>query len=55
MGIISFHSLEDRLVKHELKGSPLLRVLTKKPIQPASEEVATNPVLALLSSDWQND
>lgn len=43
MGIISFHSLEDRLAKHELKDSPLLRVLTKKPIQPATEEVAKNP------------
>lgn len=43
IGIISFHSLEDRLAKHQLKGSPLLQVLTKKPIQSQSEELATNP------------
>jgi 16S rRNA (cytosine1402-N4)-methyltransferase len=40
--IISFHSLEDRIVKHRLKESPLLRVLTKKPIIPGEEEIAAN-------------
>ncbi|WP_421655425.1 16S rRNA (cytosine(1402)-N(4))-methyltransferase RsmH [Leptothermofonsia sp. ETS-13] len=28
--VISFHSLEDRIVKHRLKESPQLQVLTKK-------------------------
>jgi 16S rRNA (cytosine1402-N4)-methyltransferase len=43
IGIVSFHSLEDRLAKHQLKDSPILRVLTKKPIQAQSVEIAQNP------------
>ncbi len=43
IGIISFHSLEDRLVKHGLKDSCILKVLTKKPIQPQDNEVSINP------------
>lgn len=46
---ISFHSLEDRIVKHtfiELASSrvapPLLRVLTPKPVTPAEEETTRN-------------
>ncbi|NET56957.1 MAG: 16S rRNA (cytosine(1402)-N(4))-methyltransferase RsmH [Symploca sp. SIO2E6] len=42
IGIISFHSLEDRLIKHRLRDSPLLQVLTKKPITPQAEELQEN-------------
>lgn len=43
VGIITFHSLEDRIVKRFLKDETRVRVLTKHPVQATREEELANP------------
>ena len=40
---ISFHSLEDRIVKQTFRGDERLDILTKKPLVPDEREMAENP------------
>jgi 16S rRNA (cytosine1402-N4)-methyltransferase len=46
--VLTFHSLEDRIVKHTVRAlaqaeDARIRVLTKKPVTPEPDEIARNP------------
>lgn len=43
VAVISFHSLEDRLVKDAFREDARLEVLTRRPVRPSEQEVAANP------------
>ena len=56
--ILTFHSLEDRIVKSAFKGHPQWQVLTKTPVEASPAEVRLNPrsrSAKLRAAKWQGN
>lgn len=43
LAVISFHSLEDRIVKEQFRANDQYEAITRKPLRPSEEETARNP------------
>jgi 16S rRNA (cytosine1402-N4)-methyltransferase len=43
IGIITFHSLEDRIVKQAFQRNPAYRMVGRRPIEPSGQEIQRNP------------
>jgi 16S rRNA (cytosine1402-N4)-methyltransferase len=43
VAVISFHSLEDRIVKEIFRDEPRYEALTKRPLRPTEAETKRNP------------
>lgn len=41
--VLSYHSLEDRIVKHTVRNDPRLEALTKRPLEASQAEIDSNP------------
>ena len=41
--MISFHSLEDKIIKDYFRNNPSYSLVTKKPVLPQESEISSNP------------